>query len=173
MKDESLACCRPWGCKVTHNLATEQQCTALFCFVAWVSAYAIPSAWDLLTQLDPPRSYLTCSPLYVASSTYTLHRSFSSTLPVKSVCLHTLWTLWRWKHLSKLVYLFFFFWPHHEACGILAPRPGIKPVPLRWKLRVFTTGPSLKTIFKLCGVKEHFEILSRKTHKGTKFSMWF
>ena len=25
--------------------------------------------------------------------------------------------------------LFFFFWPHHTACGILIPRPGIDPTP--------------------------------------------
>ena len=24
-------------------------------------------------------------------------------------------------------YLFFIFWPHHMACGILTPRPGIEP----------------------------------------------
>ena len=24
---------------------------------------------------------------------------------------------------------FFFFWPHHAACGILVPLPGIEPVP--------------------------------------------
>ena len=24
---------------------------------------------------------------------------------------------------------FFFFWPHHTACGTLVPRPGIEPVP--------------------------------------------
>ena len=22
---------------------------------------------------------------------------------------------------------FFFFWPHHEACGVLVPQPGIEP----------------------------------------------
>ena len=27
------------------------------------------------------------------------------------------------------------FWPHHEACGILAPRPGIEPVPSAVKSR--------------------------------------
>ena len=23
--------------------------------------------------------------------------------------------------------IFFFFWPHHAACGVLVPRPGIEP----------------------------------------------
>ena len=27
-----------------------------------------------------------------------------------------------------LCFFFFFFWPCHLACGILVPRPGIKPV---------------------------------------------
>ena len=27
-------------------------------------------------------------------------------------------------------FFFWFFWPHHTACGILVPRPGIEPVPL-------------------------------------------
>ena len=27
-----------------------------------------------------------------------------------------------------LIY-FLFFWPHHEACGILVPQPGIEPGP--------------------------------------------
>ena len=30
--------------------------------------------------------------------------------------------------LSYFIYLLF-FWPHRAACGILVPRPGIKPVP--------------------------------------------
>ena len=30
---------------------------------------------------------------------------------------------------SYFSFLFFFFWPRHAACGILASRPGIKPVP--------------------------------------------
>ena len=27
------------------------------------------------------------------------------------------------------IYFIFFFWPHHAACGILVPWPGIKPMP--------------------------------------------
>ena len=30
--------------------------------------------------------------------------------------------------ISLIAYLFI-FWPHHEACGILVPKPGIKSVP--------------------------------------------
>ena len=32
--------------------------------------------------------------------------------------------------LKKVIYLFvtfYLFWPHHAACGILVPRPGIEP----------------------------------------------
>ena len=28
-------------------------------------------------------------------------------------------------HLFLLIYVY--FWPHHAACGILVPQPGIKP----------------------------------------------
>ena len=34
-----------------------------------------------------------------------------------------------------------FFWPHHAACSILVPQPGIEPGPQQWKRRVLTTGP--------------------------------
>ena len=47
--------------------------------------------------------------------------------------------------------LFLFFWPHHVACGILVPRPGIEPGPSsvkaqnpnHWTTREF---PSFKKI---------------------------
>ena len=38
-----------------------------------------------------------------------------------------------WKLHPPHFFLFFFFWPHCVACGILVPQPGIKPVPLQWK----------------------------------------
>ena len=40
-------------------------------------------------------------------------------------------------------WLFCWWWLHHGAWGhggILVPRPGIKPLPLRWELAVLTTG---------------------------------
>ena len=40
----------------------------------------------------------------------------------------------RYRYSLSHSYFFFFFWPRHMACGILVPRPGIKP-------RVLTTGP--------------------------------
>ena len=35
---------------------------------------------------------------------------------------------------------FSFFCPHHVACGILVPQPGIEPRPQHWKRWVLTTG---------------------------------
>ena len=32
-----------------------------------------------------------------------------------------------------LKFILFIFWPHHAACRIIVPRPGIEPVPLQWK----------------------------------------
>ena len=42
-----------------------------------------------------------------------------------------------------LFYVFWFFGP--EACGILAPRPGIEPAPPALEGRVLTTGPPGKS----------------------------
>ena len=46
--------------------------------------------------------------------------------------MHNIWILPFIKRFSLLLdsgyyFLFFFFWPHCVACGILVPRPGIKP----------------------------------------------
>ena len=38
-----------------------------------------------------------------------------------------------------------FFWLYHTACRILVPWPGIKPMPLQWKLGILTTEPSGKS----------------------------
>ena len=40
--------------------------------------------------------------------------------------------------------MFWFF--GHEACGILAPQPGIKPAPRALEGEVFTTGPPGKSL---------------------------
>ena len=52
-----------------------------------------------------------------------------------------------------------FFWPHCEACEILAPRPGIEPVTLHGKHTILTTGPLGKSL-------HHFLI-------KTLFSKWY
>ena len=45
-------------------------------------------------------------------------------------------------HLLQYCFSFMFFWVFdHEACGILAPRVGIKPVPPALEGRVLTAGP--------------------------------
>ena len=41
--------------------------------------------------------------------------------------------------------VFFFFWLHLPACGILVPRPGIEPTPSELKHGVLTTGPPGKS----------------------------
>ena len=62
----------------------------------------------------PPRCQgLTCScPTFLPCSSF-LQALFSCVLPFSRVN----------------ILFFFFFWPHGAACGILVPRPGIKPVP--------------------------------------------
>ena len=32
-------------------------------------------------------------------------------------------------HWEQLGAILFYFWPHYVVCGILAPQPGIEPVP--------------------------------------------
>ena len=51
--------------------------------------------------------------------------------------------------ISRLLFCFIAvcFKPCHVACGILLPLPGTQPVPLQWKHRALTTGPSGKSIF--------------------------
>ena len=45
---------------------------------------------------------------------------------------------------------FFFFWQHWEACGILVPWIGIKPLgPWQWNCRVLTTGQPGNSLFHL------------------------
>ena len=54
--------------------------------------------------------------------------------------------------------LFFFFWPHYMACGVLVPRLGAEPRPLAvkaWSLNQWTTREFLRvTFFKNC-VSKH------------------
>ena len=43
-----------------------------------------------------------------------------------------------------------FFWPHHVACGMLVPQPGIEPTPLAMKaqsLNLWTAGEFPRLVF--------------------------
>ena len=46
----------------------------------------------------------------------------------------------QFKGLKQQTFLFFFFWLHHSACGLLVSRPGSEPRPGQWKCQVLTTG---------------------------------
>ena len=62
------------------------------------------------------------------------------------------------------------FWPCHAACGILAPWPGVKPVPLQWKLRVLPTGPPGNSLGITFWVERPLTNLAEKTDfRGTRF----
>ena len=72
--------------------------------------------------------------------------------------------------VSCLSLIFFLYWPHCGACGILVSRPGIGPTPSHWKLRVLNTGPP--------GKSPHFCVLDSSTQLGIllgiqKTSVWF
>ena len=58
--------------------------------------------------------------------------------------------------------LFFFFWPHPMACGILVPQPGIEsrsnPDPLHWEYQVLTTGLLRKSSVVLLSSKHVLHI---------------
>ena len=71
-------------------------------------------------------------------------------------------------HLPCYWFVFFFFslWPRHTACGILVPRPGIKPVtpavdmwsPNHWTAREF------HPVTVKCLRKSHCVFLYSHTH---------
>ena len=47
---------------------------------------------------------------------------------------------------------FFFFWPHHVACGMLVTQPGIEPGPLAvkvWSPNHWTAREFLQCLFKI------------------------
>ena len=51
--------------------------------------------------------------------------------------------------LSNLgFFLFFFFWPHDMARGILVSQPGIEPTSHEWKHGILTTGSSGNFLLK-------------------------
>ena len=72
------------------------------------------------TWLLPGNSHCWC--WNVTSATLSL--SFFSNILVANHFLMIFF--WNFQFFKKLL---FFFWPHHVACGILVPQPGIKPVP--------------------------------------------
>ena len=59
-----------------------------------------------------------------------------------------MWTIFKvfieFVTILLLFYVFFWFFGH-EACGILAPRPGIEPAPPALEGEVLTTGPPGKS----------------------------
>ena len=46
-----------------------------------------------------------------------------------------------WKMGIEIYTIFFFWWLHSTASGILVPQPGIEPRPWQWKCQILTTGP--------------------------------
>ena len=52
---------------------------------------------------------------------------------------------WKLSGIFFLDYIFFKIWPHHWACAILDPQPGIIPMPPHWKGGVLTTMPPGKS----------------------------
>ena len=75
--------------------------------------------------------------------------------------------------LVKLfVCLFLVFWPHHAACGILVPLPGIEPVPPAvkvWSLNHWTTReiPHFLLCVPLCQISLSFLLGGHLLHLGT------
>ena len=63
--------------------------------------------------------------------------------------------------------LFFNFWPHYTACGILVPQPEIKPTPLALEGWVLTTGPPRKSLCIIIDLK----FLTQVTHPKIKGSI--
>ena len=49
------------------------------------------------------------------------------------------------KVFIEFVTILFLFYVGHEACGIIAPQPGIEPAPPALEGKVLTTGPPGKS----------------------------
>ena len=57
-----------------------------------------------------------------------------------------MWTIFEvFIDLLQYFFCFMFWFFGREACGILAPRPGIEPAPPALKVEVLTTGPTRKS----------------------------
>ena len=52
-----------------------------------------------------------------------------------------MWTIFKVFIEFVTIFLLFYAFFGHEACGILAPRPGIEPSPPALECGVLTTGP--------------------------------
>ena len=57
----------------------------------------------------------------------------------------------------NLIFLFFFFWLYHMACGLLIPWPRFEPVPLAWNDGVLTTGSPGKSAGQIWPKQIQFE----------------
>ena len=55
------------------------------------------------------------------------------------------WTIFKVFNLLEYCFCFLFWFFGHEACGILAPQPGMGPVPPASEDKVLTTGPPGKS----------------------------
>ena len=64
--------------------------------------------------------------------------------------------------------MFFFFFFGHEACGILAPQPGMEPTAPALEGKVLTTGPPGKSLnmFFLTWI---IDIVNRHGESDSKF----
>ena len=58
-------------------------------------------------------------------------------------------------NLLQYCFCFMFRFFGHEACGILAPRPGIKPTPPALEGEVLTTGPPGKSSMRIILERNH------------------
>ena len=68
---------------------------------------------------------------------------------------------------GKVGGVFLFLWPYCTACGILVPSPGIKPVPLHWKLGVLTSDCQEVQVGSVLSW-EYFESSMRPLHQSKK-----
>ena len=62
-------------------------------------------------------------------------------------------------YLFILHFLYFYFWLHLVVCGILIPRPGIKPMPPAVEGKALTTGPPGKSYCCYFSLENSFHLL--------------
>lgn len=87
-----------------------------------------------------------------------------------------MWTIFKvFNEFVTVLFLFYvLFFYEHEACGILAPWPGIKPAPPALEIEVLITGPPGKSLgyFLCCLWLQPLFLIKTALNLCTFFLIW-
>ena len=104
--------------------------------------WAFHSAWKLPPSWGP---FLSFSEPFTAGMWALEHNLHQGGDPC--FCFVLMWSIFKvFLNLLQYCFCFMFWFSGHEACGILAPKPGIKPILPVWKGKISCTGPLGKSL---------------------------